>query len=48
MTLLTFPRMNHLLLDDASGDFNGYGKLPSYAVRRDFLGALADWLVSKL
>ena len=48
VTVRTFPRMDHLLLDDASGDFNGYGKLPSYAVRRDFLGALADWLVSKL
>jgi len=31
-----------------SGDPNGYGKLASYAVRRDFLGVLADWLASTL
>ncbi|MBC7671722.1 MAG: hypothetical protein H7247_04805 [Polaromonas sp.] len=44
----TFPRMNHLMLDDPSGDSGGYGKLPSYAVRRDFLGVLADWLASNM
>jgi Dipeptidyl aminopeptidases/acylaminoacyl-peptidases len=43
-----FPRMNHLMLDDPSGDFNGYARLPSYRVRRDFLGALTDWLVLRL
>ena len=48
VTLRTFPRMNHLMLDDPSGDSGGYGKLPSYAVRRDFLGVLADWLASTL
>lgn len=48
VTLRTFPRMNHLMLEDASGDPNGYGKLPSYSVRRDFLGALADWLTRML
>jgi alpha-beta hydrolase superfamily lysophospholipase len=44
VTLRTFPRMNHLLLDDASGDPKGYDALPSHAVRRDLLGVLADWL----
>ena len=39
---------NHLMLEDASGNPNGYGKLPSYAVRRDFLGAIVDWLASTL
>ena len=48
VTLRTFPRMNHLLLDDASGDPGGYGSLSSYAVRRDFLGVLADWLARTL
>ncbi len=48
VSVRTFPRMNHLMLEDASGDFGGYGKLPSYRVRRDFLGALADWLAVKL
>lgn len=48
VTVRTFPRMNHLMLDDPAGDPSGYGKLPSYAVRRDFLGVLADWLASTL
>ena len=48
VTVRTFPRMNHLMLEDASGDPTGYGKLGSYAVRRDFLGVLADWLASTL
>ena len=48
VTLRTFPRLNHLLLEDASGDPGGYGALFSYAVRRDFLGVLADWLARML
>ena len=48
VSLRTFPRMNHLMLDDPSGDPSGYGRLPSYHVRRDFLGALADWLAHEL
>ncbi|MDB4914617.1 MAG: hypothetical protein JWM95_2261 [Gemmatimonadetes bacterium] len=48
VTTHLFPRMNHLMLEDASGNPKGYDKLPSYAVRRDFLGVLADWLASTL
>jgi fermentation-respiration switch protein FrsA (DUF1100 family) len=48
VSVRTFANMNHLMLDDPSGNVGGYGKLPSYAVRRDFLGALSDWLASKL
>lgn len=48
VTLRTFPRMNHLMLDDASGEGAGYASLPSKAVRKDLLGALADWLASTL
>ena len=49
VTVRTFPRMNHLMLEDASGDPNGYGRLASsYSLRRDFLGALADWLSRSL
>jgi dienelactone hydrolase len=44
----TFPRLNHLLLDDPSGDVRGYGGLRSFTVRRDVLGALADWLARTL
>lgn len=48
VTLRTFSRMNHLMLDDPSGDVRGYGALTDLHVRRDLLGALADWLASTL
>jgi dipeptidyl aminopeptidase/acylaminoacyl peptidase len=48
VTVRTFPRLNHLLLDDASGDVRGYGALSNLGVRRDVLGALADWLARTL
>jgi alpha-beta hydrolase superfamily lysophospholipase len=48
VTLRTFPRMNHLLVEDAIGDPRRYVALPGYAVRKDLLGALADWLVRTL
>ncbi|MEO7455460.1 MAG: alpha/beta fold hydrolase [Gemmatimonadaceae bacterium] len=46
--LRTFPRMNHLMLDDASGDPAGYKSLSSYGISRAFLGALTEWLVANL
>lgn len=48
VTLRTFPRMNHLLVEDPSGNPTGYTKLPSHAVRKDLLGALADWVAKTL
>jgi dienelactone hydrolase len=48
VTLRIFPRMNHLMLDDPTGDPRGYATLPTKSVRRDMLGALADWLVRTL
>lgn len=48
VTLRTFPRMNHLMLDDPNGDVRGYGALTDLHVRRDLLGALADWLATTL
>jgi dienelactone hydrolase len=44
----TFPRMNHLMLEDPSGSPRGYATLPSMRIRRDMLGALADWIVRTL
>ncbi|MFL5620456.1 MAG: alpha/beta hydrolase family protein [Gemmatimonadaceae bacterium] len=44
----TFANMNHLMLDDPSGSPRGYATLPSMRVRRDMLGALADWLARTL
>lgn len=40
----TFPNMNHLMLEDSSGNSQGYRTLTSYRVRRDLLGVMADWL----
>jgi dipeptidyl aminopeptidase/acylaminoacyl peptidase len=48
VTLRTFPRLNHLLIDDPSGDPRGYTALHPQRVRKDFLGVLADWLASTL
>lgn len=48
VTLRTFPRLNHLLLDDPSGNPLAYHALPSFRVRRDLLGALAEWLARTL
>lgn len=48
VTVRTFPRMNHLMLEDPTGDLRGYGRLPGYRVRRDLLGTLADWLSAAL
>jgi dienelactone hydrolase len=48
VTLRTFPRMNHLMLDDPRGDVRGYGALTNLRVRRDLLGVLADWLARTL
>lgn len=44
----TFPRMNHLMLEDPSGSPRGYSTLPSVRVRRDLLGALAEWVARTL
>jgi hypothetical protein len=48
VTLRTFPGMNHLMVDDPSGNPLGYLALPSHRVRKDLLGVLADWLVGTL
>jgi alpha-beta hydrolase superfamily lysophospholipase len=38
-----FPETNHLFVRETIGGFS-YEKLPSLAVRKDVLGAIADWL----
>jgi uncharacterized protein len=48
VTLRTFPRLNHLLIDDPSGDPRGYTALHPQRIRKDLLGALTDWLVVSL
>jgi uncharacterized protein len=48
VTLRMFPRMNHLMLDDPSGDPRGYATLSTKTLRRDMLGVLADWLARTL
>jgi uncharacterized protein len=48
VTVRTFPRMNHLMVEDPTGDLRHYRNLPSYRVRKDLLGMLADWLAKTL
>jgi hypothetical protein len=48
VTLRTFPRMNHLMVDDPSGNPLRYPALPSFEVRTDLRGTLADWLARTL
>lgn len=43
VTVRLFPATNHLFVADSSGGF-AYSKLPSLRVRREVLGAIADWL----
>ena len=43
VTVRTFPATNHLFVADETGSFD-YAKLPSFRVRREVLGAIADWL----
>jgi hypothetical protein len=50
VTVRMFPETNHLFLADPNGAFYDaagrlrYGTLPSLHVRREVLGAIADWL----
>lgn len=45
VTLRTFPRMSHLLVEDPVGNPLAYQELKDFHVRKDLLGVLADWLV---
>jgi len=48
VTVRLFPATNHLFVADPTGDFQSYDKLKSNAINPAVLGALADWLVSRL
>jgi alpha-beta hydrolase superfamily lysophospholipase len=48
VTVHVVPDMNHLLVHDPSGAYSGYAMLPSYAVKPELLGSVADWLVARL
>lgn len=43
-----FPATNHLFVEDPDGDFRKYDRLRSNRIRREVLGALADWLAVKM
>src|SRR5262249_44484202 len=43
VTVRVFLATNHLFVADEVGGFD-YAKLPSLRVRREVLGAIADWL----
>ena len=46
--LRVFPGLNHLLVPDESGDFLRYDQLDNARVDTSVLGALADWITSRL
>lgn len=48
VTVIRFPDTNHLFLADPDGRPREYDRLPSYDVRPEVLGAIADWLVARL
>ena len=48
VTMRIFPSTDHLFLADVTGNPSGYATLPSKSVRPDVLGAIADWLATKL
>jgi uncharacterized protein len=54
VTVRTFPETNHLFVADPSGAFRdaagnlAYASLPSLHVRREVLGAIAEWLSAQL
>jgi dipeptidyl aminopeptidase/acylaminoacyl peptidase len=47
VTVKVFPGTNHLLLPDAGVGFS-YEKLPSFVVKPEVMGAIADWLAARL
>lgn len=48
VTVRTFPAVNHLLLADPSGHWNGYRSLPSKAVSPVITGTIAEWFADRL
>lgn len=46
VTVKVFRGLNHLFLPAKTGSFNEYAKLETYALGRDVLDAVGDWLVS--
>lgn len=47
VTVRVFSGTNHLFLPDAGVGFS-YEKLPSFTVKSEVMGAIADWLVTRL
>ena len=46
VTVRHFPATNHLFLPDSNGAFTNYAALKDTRVRREVLGALAEWMVT--
>ena len=47
VTVRVFPSTNHLFLSDAGVGFS-YEKLPSFVVKPEVMGAITEWLVTRL
>ncbi len=48
VTVRTFANVNHLFLNDPSGNPNTYGQLKDVKVNREMLGALTEWVVQRV
>jgi hypothetical protein len=48
VTVRVFDELNHLFLVDPSGNPASYATLENSSVSPDVLGALADWLATRL
>ena len=48
VTVRVFPEMNHLFIHDPDGNPAGYGRLPTNKMNAEVLGAIADWLASRM
>ena len=46
VTVRHFPATNHLFLPDSNGAFTHYAALTDTRVRREVLGALAEWMAT--
>ena len=46
VTARVFPETNHFMVPDTSGFPGNYARLPSMAMRREVLGAIADWVAA--
>jgi hypothetical protein len=48
VTVIVYPDVNHLFLDDPDGAVSGYSRLEDTSIPPYVLGELADWFTVRL